>query len=141
MLVVTRQVAIKGPAAFKHEFTREHLGDVKTCLSFSGPADPLRGDEYSRRVREAAAAAIEALTSDGPRQINGPRMVGIGNHSYGGGEGGGMGGSLAPPESGKGGKGMGQVGGGWSGGMQGLGSEPREQKESRFTQLGEKGRH
>ena len=62
-LVVIRHVAEKGAPQFKQQMVRR-LPVIKDCQQFSGPPDPLRGDEPYRRVRMAAKDAIEALTSD-----------------------------------------------------------------------------
>mgnify|MGYP001271159222 FL=1 len=62
-LVVIRHVAEKGAPQFKQQMVRR-LPVIKDCQQFSGPPDPLRGDEPYRKVRIAAKDAIEALTSD-----------------------------------------------------------------------------
>ena len=62
-LVVIRHVAEKGAPQFKQQMVRR-LPVIKDCQQFSGPPDPLRGDEPYRKVRVAAKDAIEALTSD-----------------------------------------------------------------------------
>jgi len=62
-LVVIRHVAEKGAPQFRQQMVRR-LPVIKDCQQFSGPPDPLRGDEPYRRVRQAAKDAIEALTAD-----------------------------------------------------------------------------
>jgi len=64
-LMVIKQVSRQGRPEFRRDMCRM-LGPIKECLSFSGPPDPLRGDEAYYRVREAAKEALEAVTSSDP---------------------------------------------------------------------------
>ncbi len=63
VLNIVKQVCPKAENGFKRAI-RHHIGDVKDCLSFTGPPDPLRGDEIYVLVRSAAKEAIEAVYSN-----------------------------------------------------------------------------
>ncbi|CAN0163278.1 unnamed protein product [Laminaria digitata] len=56
---------MKGRAEFKLSMQRE-AQCIKDCLTFSGPPDPLRGEEIYRKVREAAKDTLEAVFAEGP---------------------------------------------------------------------------
>ena len=49
-LVIIKHVCRSGSANFKKEMGR-HIDPIKACLGFTGPPDPLRGEEIYRRVR------------------------------------------------------------------------------------------
>jgi len=80
-LLVIRHVSMKGSPQFKLNMMREHISAIKQCLSWTGPSDPIRGDETNQRVRDAAAHAIEALSADSTGQLGASRMVGMGSNS------------------------------------------------------------
>lgn len=61
-LLLIKHVARSGRPEFRRDLCR-NLGPIKECLSFSGPPDPLRGDEMYVKVREAAKEALEAVTA------------------------------------------------------------------------------
>ncbi|KDO18210.1 hypothetical protein SPRG_15389, partial [Saprolegnia parasitica CBS 223.65] len=52
-LQVIKQVCREGRGEFRRDM-QKHVPLVKEALQFRGPPDPLKGDEYYRRVREAA---------------------------------------------------------------------------------------
>ena len=152
VLLVIKQVAMKGSPNFRRDVTRENLADIKACLQFSGPPDPLRGDQIYARVRDGARAAIEAVTSTVQIQnsYGGTGMAGMGSDSFGGGGGGG-GGSF---NSGGGGGGFssGGAGGGGGGGfevsgpgrMTGIGShpyDPNAKEQSKLSSIKSAGEH
>ncbi len=63
VLNIFKQVCPKAQNGFKRAI-QCHIEDVKDCLSFTGPPDPLCGDEIYVLVRGAAKEAIEAVYSD-----------------------------------------------------------------------------
>ena len=85
-LLVIKHVAMKGSQNFRRDITREYLADIKVCLQFTGPPDPLRGDQIYQRVRDAARAAIDAVTSTTQIQntFGNSSMAGMGSDSFGG---------------------------------------------------------
>ena len=85
-LLVIKHVALKGSQNFRRDITREYLADIKACLQFTGPPDPLRGDQIYQRVRDAARAAIDAVTSTTQIQntFGNSTMAGMGSDSFGG---------------------------------------------------------
>lgn len=66
-LLLIKHVARSGRPEFRRDLCRQ-LGPIKECLSFSGPPDPLRGDEMYVKVREAAKEALDAVTTSEPLQ-------------------------------------------------------------------------
>ncbi|KAE9026138.1 hypothetical protein PR003_g11433 [Phytophthora rubi] len=59
-LQVIKHVCREGRVDFKREM-QKHIPTVKECLQFRGVPDPLKGDEYFRRVREAAKEVLDAI--------------------------------------------------------------------------------
>nr|CCA20332.1 conserved hypothetical protein [Albugo laibachii Nc14] len=82
-LQVIKHICREGRADFKREMQR-HIPVIKECLQFRGPPDPLKGDEYYRRVREAAKECLDAIydtdtaTGLGSMGIS-ARIQGVGN--------------------------------------------------------------
>ncbi|CCI45570.1 unnamed protein product [Albugo candida] len=82
-LQVIKHICREGRADFKREMQR-HIPIIKECLQFRGPPDPLKGDEYYRRVREAAKECLDAIydtdttTGLGSMGIS-ARIQGVGN--------------------------------------------------------------
>jgi ENTH domain len=62
-LLVIKHVCMKGRPDFKKDMQRS-VDDVKACLAYTGPPDPLRGDELYKRVREAAKETLECIYAD-----------------------------------------------------------------------------
>ncbi len=60
VLTIVKHVCRKGDPAFRRAWQREAAA-VKAHLQYHTAPDALRGDEPSRRVREAAKAALEAV--------------------------------------------------------------------------------
>jgi len=60
VLNIIKHVCRKGNPGFRKAWQRDTL-IVKECLQFNCPPDMLRGDEPSRRVREGAKEALEAI--------------------------------------------------------------------------------
>ena len=52
-LLIMKHVALKGRPDFKRDLMRS-LCPIKDCLQFSGPPDPLRGDEVYVKIRATA---------------------------------------------------------------------------------------
>ncbi|OQR89081.1 hypothetical protein THRCLA_09933 [Thraustotheca clavata] len=81
-LQVIKQVCREGRGEFRRDM-QKHVPLVKEALQFRGPPDPLKGDEYYRRVREAAKECLEAIfdTNTTPAAIAGiqGRIKGVGN--------------------------------------------------------------
>lgn len=80
-LLVMKNVAKSGRMEFRRSLQR-HNEQVKACLSFKGPPDPLKGDEPYRKVRDAAKDALEAMFDNnapagGAGQLSG-RITGMG---------------------------------------------------------------
>ncbi len=63
VLNIFKQVCPKAQNGFKRAI-QHRIEDVKDCLSFTGPPDPLCGDEIYVLVRGAAKEAIEAVYSN-----------------------------------------------------------------------------
>ncbi len=63
VLNVVKHVCLKGPNGFRR-VVQLHIENVKECLSFTGPPDPLCGDEIYVLVRRAAKEVLEAVYSD-----------------------------------------------------------------------------
>eukprot|EP01035_Chromulina_nebulosa_P017401 gene17401-22950_t len=59
-LVIIKHICRSGRVDFKRDMAK-HIEVIKECLQYRGTPDPLRGDEYYRRVREAAKEALEAI--------------------------------------------------------------------------------
>eukprot|EP00752_Nemacystus_decipiens_P013398 g11863.t1 len=131
-LHIIKHVCMKGRAEFKMSMQREaHL--IKDCLIFSGPPDPLRGEEIYRRVREAAKETLDAVFAENPppgaitaptRYASGNRIEGFGSGAadgYNGGGGGGGGGGQYPSYGGGGGA---SFTGAYDGGYGGRGAGP-----------------
>ncbi|CAM9207713.1 unnamed protein product [Scytosiphon promiscuus] len=109
-LQIIKHVCNKGRTDFKISMQRE-AQVIKDCLSFSGPPDPLRGEEIYRRVREAAKETLDAVFAESlpagaiaapTRYASGNRIEGFGSGAadggpgtYNGGAGGGPGGPTA----------------------------------------------
>jgi len=62
-LVVIKHVCRRGDPGFRRKI-QANVAAVKECLQFTGPADPLKGDQPYRAVREAAKEALEAIFDD-----------------------------------------------------------------------------
>ena len=62
-LKVIARVSQTGAPQFRRNLCRQ-LPAIKACLQFTGPPDPLRGDEPYKKVRDAAKEAIDAVTND-----------------------------------------------------------------------------
>jgi ENTH domain len=62
-LLVIKHVCMKGRPDFKKDMQRS-VDDVKACSAYTGPPDPLRGDELYKRVREAAKETLECIYAD-----------------------------------------------------------------------------
>jgi len=60
VLTVMKLVAKGGRMEFRRALQRGNE-NVKACLQFKGPPDPLRGDEPYRKVKDAATGALEAM--------------------------------------------------------------------------------
>ncbi|KAJ8606929.1 hypothetical protein CTAYLR_008626 [Chrysophaeum taylorii] len=80
-LLLIKHVARSGRPEFRRDLCR-HLGPIKECLSFTGPPDPLRGDEMYSRVREAAKEAMESVTSDPVQQPAQQQQSSYASQSY-----------------------------------------------------------
>ncbi|TYZ59745.1 hypothetical protein PybrP1_009820 [[Pythium] brassicae (nom. inval.)] len=59
-LQVIKHVCRDGRVDFKREM-QKHIPTIKECLQFRGPPDPLKGDEYYRRVRDSAKDVLDAI--------------------------------------------------------------------------------
>ncbi|CAH0490638.1 unnamed protein product [Peronospora farinosa] len=59
-LQVIKHVCREGRVDFKREM-QKHIPTIKECLQFRGVPDPLKGDEYYRRVRESAKDCLDAI--------------------------------------------------------------------------------
>ncbi|CAM9640071.1 unnamed protein product, partial [Choristocarpus tenellus] len=66
-LQIIKHVCMKGRSDFKMTMRRE-AEVIKACLAFTGPPDPLRGEEIYRRVREIAKETLDAIYSDAPSE-------------------------------------------------------------------------
>jgi len=65
VLQVIKHVCRKGHMTFRRMIhSPGNIGHVKSCLQFSGPAHPLKGDQPNRAVRDAAKEALEAIFDD-----------------------------------------------------------------------------
>jgi hypothetical protein len=62
-LVMIKHICRTGRVEFKRELIRK-ADPIRECIGFKGPADPLRGDEIYRRVREAAKETLAAIFDD-----------------------------------------------------------------------------
>ena len=79
-LQVIKHVALQGLPTFKRDILRElsQQGLIQDCLQFTGPPDPLRGEEIYRRVQAAARETMEVLnSSDVAPQVSTP-LEGLG---------------------------------------------------------------
>ncbi|KAF1776403.1 Armadillo-type fold [Phytophthora cactorum] len=93
-LQVIKHVCREGRVDFKREM-QKHIPTIKECLQFRGVPDPLKGDEYYRRVREAAKEVLDAIyDTDNAPGLGGmgmsARIQGVGanpNDNGGGGSG------------------------------------------------------
>ncbi|CAH0516814.1 unnamed protein product [Peronospora belbahrii] len=72
-LQVIKHVCREGRVDFKREM-QKHIPTVKECLQFRGVPDPLKGDEYYRRVRESAKECLDAIYDTD----NAPGLSGMG---------------------------------------------------------------
>lgn len=81
-LQVIKHVCREGRQDFRREIQR-HIPVIKECLQYRGPPDPLKGDEYYRRVRESAKECLEAIFEQGSQQGThsgiSSRIQGVGN--------------------------------------------------------------
>ena len=80
-LLIMKHVALKGRPDFKRDLMRS-LGPIKDCLQFSGPPDPLRGDEVYVKIRATAREALEAITTNDPLAsagVGADRIQGLGS--------------------------------------------------------------
>ncbi|GLD92007.1 hypothetical protein PINS_up000540 [Pythium insidiosum] len=82
-LQVIKHVCREGRVDFKREM-QKHIPTIKECLQFRGPPDPLKGDEYYRRVRDAAKECLDAIyDTDNTPGLGGmgmsARIQGVGN--------------------------------------------------------------
>ena len=59
-LLIIKTVCRTGRAEFKRDMAR-NTDAIKECLQFKGPPDPLRGDEFYRRVRDMAKETLDAI--------------------------------------------------------------------------------
>lgn len=75
VLNIIKHVCRKGNPAFRRAWQRESAV-IKAHLQFHGPADPLRGDEPSKRVREGAKEALEAVFDSGRDERADPAVSG-----------------------------------------------------------------
>uniref|UniRef100_K3W835 ENTH domain-containing protein n=1 Tax=Globisporangium ultimum (strain ATCC 200006 / CBS 805.95 / DAOM BR144) TaxID=431595 RepID=K3W835_GLOUD len=82
-LQVIKHVCRDGRVDFKREM-QKHIPTIKECLQFRGPPDPLKGDEYYRRVRDSAKDVLDAIyDTDNAPGLGGmgmsARIQGVGN--------------------------------------------------------------
>ncbi len=99
VLVVLKHVCRGGRNEFRRTIQR-HVEAIKACQSFKAPLDPLRGDEPSRKVKDAAKDALEAAfdtSSAATGGGSGGKMVGVGSGGGGSASGGAGGGASAGP--------------------------------------------
>lgn len=62
VLLMIKHVCRRGDPSFRRTIqSTGAVSEVKSCLQFTGPADPLKGDQPYRVVREAAKDALEAI--------------------------------------------------------------------------------
>ncbi len=59
-VTIIKYICRNGSSNFKKEMSR-NIQPIKEAMSFSGPPDPLHGDEYYRKVRTAAQEAMDAI--------------------------------------------------------------------------------
>ncbi|CAI5728330.1 unnamed protein product [Hyaloperonospora brassicae] len=59
-LQVIKHICREGRVDFKREM-QKHIPTIKECLQCRGVPDPLKGDEYYRRVRESAKECLDAI--------------------------------------------------------------------------------
>ncbi|RHY87133.1 hypothetical protein DYB35_009778 [Aphanomyces astaci] len=79
-LQVIKHICREGRQEFRREM-QKHVPTVKEALQFRGPPDPLRGDEYYRRVRDAAKDCLDAIFDTNVNAVAGisTRIKGVGN--------------------------------------------------------------
>eukprot|EP00636_Phaeomonas_parva_P015317 CAMPEP_0118876576 /NCGR_PEP_ID=MMETSP1163-20130328/17213_1 /TAXON_ID=124430 /ORGANISM="Phaeomonas parva, Strain CCMP2877" /LENGTH=352 /DNA_ID=CAMNT_0006812195 /DNA_START=253 /DNA_END=1307 /DNA_ORIENTATION=- len=81
-LVVIKQVCRTARSDFRPRLQRQNA-EVKECLQYRGPPDPLRGDAIYKRVREAAKEALEAIFNEedvsAPAPLANGRIQGFGS--------------------------------------------------------------
>ncbi|RLN15249.1 hypothetical protein BBJ28_00023805, partial [Nothophytophthora sp. Chile5] len=82
-LQVIKHVCREGRVDFKREM-QKHIPTIKECLQFRGVPDPLKGDEYYRRVRDTAKDCLDAIyDTDNAPGLGGmgmsARIQGVGN--------------------------------------------------------------
>jgi hypothetical protein len=69
-LNVIKHTVREGRPEFKRNMGK-HVNEIKACLEFRGPPDPLRGDEPYRKVRHAARETLDAIfESSAPQTSN-----------------------------------------------------------------------
>ncbi len=83
VLKIIRKVCYKGHIEFRRAW-QKNVSVVKEHEMFKGPADPLRGDEPNKAVREAAREAVEAIFDSTTERASGnsalaSRIKGYGN--------------------------------------------------------------
>lgn len=87
-LALMKNVSKSGRPEFRRCLQR-HVDAIKACLAYKTALDPLRGDEPSRRVRDTAKEALEAIfdssTSSGLSSAAGSRITGMGGGPSGAG--------------------------------------------------------
>ncbi|KAF1317775.1 hypothetical protein FI667_g14521, partial [Globisporangium splendens] len=74
----------RGASTLSDEIAKKHIPTIKECLQFRGPPDPLKGDEYYRRVRDSAKEVLDAIyDTDNAPGLGGmgmsARIQGVGN--------------------------------------------------------------
>eukprot|EP01038_Epipyxis_sp_PR26KG_P006050 gene6050-8331_t len=84
-LIVIKYLCRNGRLEFKQKITTS-IDPIKECLTFSGPADPLRGEENYRKVRDLAKEVLEVIydgsVPTGSLISSGMKMNGVGNADY-----------------------------------------------------------
>ncbi|CAK4081498.1 unnamed protein product [Aphanomyces euteiches] len=79
-LQVIKHSCREGRQDFRREM-QKHVPVIKEALQFRGPPDPLKGDEYYRRVRDAAKECLDAIFDTNVSGVAGisNRIKGVGN--------------------------------------------------------------
>ena len=65
-LMMIKHVTPKANQSFRRAM-QDHVAEIKECLQFRGQPHPTYGDSLFKRVRDEAAAALESIFQDAPR--------------------------------------------------------------------------